>query len=132
MPTTMARPATSAPSTSSRIRLERRIIAWRRPHPPLTCQQMPVDAPSLIPDSAQGPAPAPAERWPQLDPAKLPRAADPQAAVRGLERWRERQTALPGVAATLAEDPGGRALLAAVFGNSPFLSHCLLEEFAIL
>ncbi|MGH6962311.1 MAG: bifunctional [glutamine synthetase] adenylyltransferase/[glutamine synthetase]-adenylyl-L-tyrosine phosphorylase, partial [Dongiaceae bacterium] len=72
-----------------------------------------------------------------LDPAALPRAANTPRANLGLERWRERarQTEdrpLGSFASALVEDAGGRALLDAVFGNSPFLGHCLLTEPAIL
>jgi [glutamine synthetase] adenylyltransferase / [glutamine synthetase]-adenylyl-L-tyrosine phosphorylase len=85
------------------------------------------------PDSAAPPAARP---WPILDPARLPRPGDPEAAARGLERWRERrrdaEPTLARFAEALAEDPAGRTLLAAVFGNSPFLTHCLLEEIALL
>jgi len=70
-----------------------------------------------------------------FDTRSLPPAANRERAVIGLDRWRERarQTddpELAAFAAALADDAGGRALLEAVFGNSPFLSHCLLAEMA--
>ncbi len=72
-----------------------------------------------------------------LEPAALPRAADLSRAALGLERWRDnarqsKDPSLGGFATAIAEDASGRALLDAVFGNSPFLSHCLLAEPAIL
>ncbi len=67
-------------------------------------------------------------------PRQLPRPADPERAGNGLERWRE-QTGRkddPGLAdfGTELAEPGGpgRALLEAVFGNSPFLTTCVLRE----
>jgi glutamate-ammonia-ligase adenylyltransferase len=55
----------------------------------------------------------------------------------GLDRWRERaeqqaDPALAGFMKDVAGNPAGRALLEAIFGNSPFLSHCLLAEPAVL
>src|SRR5690606_8079037 len=68
-----------------------------------------------------------------LDIRSLPRPGHPERAAVGLERWREcaRQTKDPQLAAfaaALVEATDGRALLEAVFGNSPFLTHCLLAE----
>ena len=62
-----------------------------------------------------------------------PQPADRERAATGLERWREaaeraEDPQLAAFAADLAGDPGGRALLEAVFGNSPFLTQCLLGE----
>lgn len=67
--------------------------------------------------------------------AALPQPADPDAASRGLESWRERAAetedpALAAFAAALADDDAGSRLLKAVFGSSPFLSHALLQEMA--
>jgi glutamate-ammonia-ligase adenylyltransferase len=72
-----------------------------------------------------------------FDPRSLPRPARAERAAIGLDRWRERamqdpDAALAAFAASLAGEPPGRALLEAVFGNSPFLSQCLLAESAIL
>lgn len=72
-----------------------------------------------------------------FDPRSLPLPADAERAAVGLDRWRERaeQQGDPAIAAfadTVARDAGGRAVLEAVFGNSPFLSQCLLAESAIL
>jgi glutamate-ammonia-ligase adenylyltransferase len=68
-----------------------------------------------------------------INPALLPRPGDDARARLGLERWREAagQCGDPGLAAfaaSFAEEPAGRALLAAVFGNSPFLGRCLLLD----
>ena len=69
----------------------------------------------------------------QIDPASLPRPGNPEMAAHGLERWRDhaRQCEdrdLGSFAAAFAEDSRGHALLAAVFGNSPFLGRSLLQE----
>ncbi|WP_119462340.1 bifunctional [glutamine synthetase] adenylyltransferase/[glutamine synthetase]-adenylyl-L-tyrosine phosphorylase [Rhodospirillaceae bacterium SYSU D60014] len=68
-----------------------------------------------------------------LDIRSLPKLGSPERAAVGMERWREsgRQTGDPELAASiaaLAEDATSRALLEAVFGNSPFLTQCLLAE----
>ena len=64
--------------------------------------------------------------------AGLPPPALPEMVTRGLERWAERARALDGEIADFASDfathPAGCELLAAVFGNSPFLSRCLLDD----
>jgi glutamate-ammonia-ligase adenylyltransferase len=64
------------------------------------------------------------ERW--------PRPADLERARLGLERWRERAAGAPGAAADFAaeaaRDAGGRAMLEAVFGNSPYLTESLIAE----
>ncbi len=71
-----------------------------------------------------------------FNPVSLPRPADANRAAVGLERWHEAAAAAdPGIAefaAGLAADPGGRALLEAVLGNSPFLGELLLREQAFL
>jgi glutamate-ammonia-ligase adenylyltransferase len=66
---------------------------------------------------------------------RLPRPADPEAATRNRERWLEAadewdDKSLIAFARTTAKDAKYRALLDAVFGNSPFLSHCLITETA--
>jgi len=55
----------------------------------------------------------------------------------GFEHWSERlarleDPALADFARRLPEDPHGRRLLEAVFGNSPFLTHCVLSDIAFL
>lgn len=67
------------------------------------------------------------------DPANLPTAGDTDAAANGLSQWTEiaeraGDTPLGTFARDLAADPSGRALLAALFGNSPFLTQCLLQD----
>ena len=57
----------------------------------------------------------------------LPRPFDGARARVARERW----LAAAGddqAAHALADDPAGSALLDAVFGNSPFLSHCLVRS----
>lgn len=68
------------------------------------------------------------------DPGTLPKPADAERARTGLERWREatRDSETAGFAEAFAEAPGGRALLEAVFGNSPYLTSCLLREAAFM
>src|SRR3546814_15844751 len=60
-----------------------------------------------------------------------------ERAAIGLDRWRERveqqgDPAIAAFAAAVSGDAAGKAVLEAVFGNSPFLSQCLLAESAIL
>jgi len=66
--------------------------------------------------------------FPTLDAiAALPRPFDAERARVARERW----LAAAGdndAARELAADPAGSALLDAVFGNSPFLSHCLVRS----
>jgi glutamate-ammonia-ligase adenylyltransferase len=69
--------------------------------------------------------------------SELPRPADPRRVALGLERWREQASAsgddrLTAFAERLAADATGGALLAAIFGNSPFLTQCLLLDMAYL
>jgi [glutamine synthetase] adenylyltransferase / [glutamine synthetase]-adenylyl-L-tyrosine phosphorylase len=67
----------------------------------------------------------------QSTPDILPRVGDPAAAERGLARWSRLAEPLRGVdPRTSPVDP--ERLLAAVFGNSPFLSEALLAEPEIL
>ena len=68
-----------------------------------------------------------------LDVAALPRIHDTHRADQGIERWREmartlEDTELGAFAGRLAADPGGRALLGALFLHSPFLSDLALAE----
>ncbi len=65
------------------------------------------------------------------DPSALPKAADQERAALGLERWRETAArtddeGLADFVNGLAENPAGRALLEAIFGNSPHLTHITL------
>jgi glutamate-ammonia-ligase adenylyltransferase len=67
------------------------------------------------------------------NPASLPRAADEAAAARGLERWLEAAArtddeALAGFIRDVAADDAGKLLFDAIFGNSPFLTACLLRD----
>ncbi|MFQ5972135.1 MAG: glutamine-synthetase adenylyltransferase, partial [Alphaproteobacteria bacterium] len=67
------------------------------------------------------------------DPQALPAAAEPERARLGLERWREAvsnhsDSATRRYARALSEDRAGNALLQAIFGNSPFLTACLLKD----
>lgn len=63
----------------------------------------------------------------------LPKAADPARAAIGLEHWVERAAAsgdptIEATARALATDPAGRRTLEALFGNSPFLTQCVLVD----
>ena len=67
------------------------------------------------------------------DPTRFPKVGNAERAAIGLERWREAtaetgDSELAAFATTLAEDEAGRRLLEAVFGNSPYLSQCLLRD----
>jgi glutamate-ammonia-ligase adenylyltransferase len=62
----------------------------------------------------------------------LPKPADRARAESGVKHWLEAaecagEPALAAFARDLAGDAAGLALLMAVFGNSPFLSQCLLQ-----
>ena len=62
---------------------------------------------------------------------QLPNPADTGRAEAGLARLRESLAADAELAAfyeALAEDPSGGAMLEAVFGNSPYLGRCLIQE----
>jgi glutamate-ammonia-ligase adenylyltransferase len=64
---------------------------------------------------------------------RLPRASDPEAVLRNRERWLEMAADweardLANFARATLKDAKQRPLLDAVFGNSPFLSHCLITE----
>ena len=63
----------------------------------------------------------------------LPRPADAEAATRNRERWLEAAAdwddkTLATFARATVKDAKRRPLLDAVFGNSPFLTHCLIAE----
>ncbi|BBK38175.1 glutamate-ammonia-ligase adenylyltransferase [Allostella sp. ATCC 35155] len=67
------------------------------------------------------------------DPARQLLPGNPDQAEIGLQHWMERATdaddpALHEFARAVADDSMGRALLAALFGGSPFLGQCLLAE----
>ncbi|MGE0724007.1 MAG: glutamine-synthetase adenylyltransferase, partial [Alphaproteobacteria bacterium] len=67
------------------------------------------------------------------DPGRLPAPGHPEQVETGLAHWRERAAdsgdpGLDAFARDVADDSTGRALLAAVFGSSPFLGDCLLAE----
>ncbi|MFQ5954445.1 MAG: bifunctional [glutamine synthetase] adenylyltransferase/[glutamine synthetase]-adenylyl-L-tyrosine phosphorylase, partial [Kiloniellales bacterium] len=68
-------------------------------------------------------------------PRGLPGIGDRRRAALGLERWREavaraEAPEIAGLGTALIEHPAGRALLECVFGNSPFLTQCLLSDLA--
>lgn len=59
----------------------------------------------------------------------LPRPFDKDALALGLERWRDAPDAASArFAKAAAKDKTGGALLAAIFGNSPYLTQSLLDE----
>ena len=68
--------------------------------------------------------------------AELPAPADGSAAETGFARWREAADEADATLAAfmrgLAADEGGHRLLAALFGNSPFLTECCLAEPGVL
>ncbi len=70
-----------------------------------------------------------------IDLSLLPNPANPDRAKAGLTRLREslaQDEAGASFVAGLESDPAGRALLDAVFGNSPFLGRCLALEIGSL
>ncbi len=73
----------------------------------------------------------------RLPPDGLPTAADRARAETGVQRWLDQagladDESLAAFIRALPEDADGRRLLEAVFGNSPFLTQCLLREPAFL
>ncbi|MBK5954445.1 bifunctional glutamine synthetase adenylyltransferase/deadenyltransferase, partial [Rhodospirillum rubrum] len=65
--------------------------------------------------------------------ARFPLPADQGRLDRGLERWRalardDSEGIAPSFVKNFLDDPRGNALLAAVFGNSPYLSAALIRE----
>src|SRR5258706_5150594 len=60
----------------------------------------------------------------------LPSAGSPERVAVALERWHEAaaRTGSEAFARDVAVDPTGAALLAAIFGNSPFLTEGLLAD----
>ncbi|MDE0385308.1 MAG: glutamine-synthetase adenylyltransferase, partial [Defluviicoccus sp.] len=71
---------------------------------------------------------------PIADTGNLPPPANPAAAELAFERWEEAAAeAAPETARRareLAADPAARSVLSAVFGNSPFLTHCAIRDIA--
>jgi len=66
---------------------------------------------------------------------RLPQPADPVMAGHNWEHWLDvaalcDDEALANFVRTLAEDPDRRRLADAIFGNSPYLAHCLTREAA--
>ncbi len=63
-----------------------------------------------------------------------PRPADAAAAALAFQRWEEAAEAAGGATAAraraLAADSDGRALLSAIFGNSPYLTQCAVRDIA--
>ena len=68
--------------------------------------------------------------------APLPRPADSEMAARHRDRWlevaQEGEPELLAFAQSMLQEADKARLLDAVFGNSPFLSHCLIQETAFL
>ena len=67
------------------------------------------------------------------DPDRLPRPASAEAAALGLQRWleaaeRETDESIAGFMRAAVEPSATRRLLDTVFGNSPFLTQCLLTD----
>ena len=64
------------------------------------------------------------------DIASLPEACNPQRAETGIERWHAAadRAGIATFATALAGDDRGARLLAAIFGNSPFLGHCVIQD----
>ncbi len=73
-----------------------------------------------------------AAEWTSAD-LPLPTVGDPEAHDRHWHQWREAgrhnpEGAVRAFALGLEDDPGARALLSAVFGNSPYLSRGLIAD----
>ena len=71
------------------------------------------------------------------DGGGLPEPADPRQLALGFEAWNEalglaQGEAGSGVARQWSASPLGKRLLAAIFGNSPFLSGVAVKEWALL
>ena len=66
-------------------------------------------------------------------PSILPKPADAERLESGFAHWAERaaenrETGLSGFMTGLAETATGKALLGTIFGNSPWLTRCVLQE----
>ncbi len=69
------------------------------------------------------------------DPDRLPRPADPRRTELGFERFNEaasRDPALERFARDITNDAGIRALLEGVFGNSGFLTQCMVRDISFV
>ena len=71
------------------------------------------------------------------EPENLPGVASPERAAAGIERWRDAargsgDAGLSTFADRIIADTGGRRLLEAMFGNSPFLSQCAANDPGLL
>ncbi len=64
------------------------------------------------------------------DIVSLPEACNAQRAATGIERWHDAadRADIATFATALAGDERGARLLAAIFGNSPFLGHCVVQD----
>lgn len=60
--------------------------------------------------------------------APFPLAFDQAVAQRGLDTWTDPAGPVPETIRSLASDPGVHSLLAAIFGNSPFLGDLAIRE----
>ena len=58
----------------------------------------------------------------------LPEACDRERLANAMQRWQAATAGEDASAAALAAEPAGRGLLEALFGNSPFLTHCVLQD----
>ncbi len=72
-----------------------------------------------------------------IDTRRLPRAADAERAALGRTRWQDAAAAcgdpaLKRFAHDLMTDETGLRLLDAIFGNSPFLTRCLIQDMGML
>ena len=71
------------------------------------------------------------------DGGELPKPADARRAALGFEAWHEalslaQDNPAADLARSLSAAPPGRCLLAAIFGNSPFLSDVAVKEWVFL
>ncbi|WP_417789792.1 bifunctional [glutamine synthetase] adenylyltransferase/[glutamine synthetase]-adenylyl-L-tyrosine phosphorylase [Terasakiella pusilla] len=71
--------------------------------------------------------------WYQNVNTQLPRSADQEKCDVNFLHWQEAIACIDGIdlrtfATTVIDDPKARAILNAIFGNSPFLSHCITSE----
>jgi glutamate-ammonia-ligase adenylyltransferase len=67
------------------------------------------------------------------DPSILPKPGDPERFETGLAHWTDRAREnsdpdLTGFMTDFSDSPAGNALLGAIFGNSPWLTRCILAE----
>src|SRR5258706_1504127 len=113
-----ANPASSNAATTMPARVSRKIFVDPRIMTPRVAEDAMSSYPLLSAISAL--------------PGALPRPGEPDRVPVALERWHEAAArGGPEAAAfghALADDPAGAALLAAIFGNSPFLTEGLLAD----